>query len=246
MVQPEVANIWLCDRLLIGQGLLSRLLISAPDSAAGTRFQRDERPETAAVLKRYGARLIDILETPLPLEPRKTNELAPRPLPLSSEARSLWSGFADHIEREIAPNGTLEAIRGLANKLPEHAARLAAVLTLIDDIDAGEVSAAEMEAGIVMAEHYAAEALRLCEGSRINRDLHLAQRLLNWLHHNWGEPAVSLPDIYQRGLNAIRDQETAKKIVAILEDHGWLRKIPQGAMIGGKFRRDVWSIVQEW
>jgi Protein of unknown function (DUF3987) len=173
------------------------------------------------LLKRYGARLLEILETPLPLEPGKTNELAPRPLSLSSEGCALWRGFVDRVGKDIAPNGRLDSIRGLANKLPEHAARLAAVLTLVREIEAGEISAAELEAGIVLAEHYATEALRLCEGSRMNRDLHLAQRLLNWLRHNWSEWAVSLPDIYQRGLNAIRDQATAEKIVKILEGHGW-------------------------
>jgi hypothetical protein len=40
-----------------------------------------------------------------------------------------------------------------------------------------------------------------------------------WLHHQWGEPAVSLPD--RRGLNAIGDQAAAKKIIGILEDRGW-------------------------
>ncbi|MET0527707.1 MAG: DUF3987 domain-containing protein, partial [Microvirga sp.] len=30
MVQPDVANLLLCDRLLADQGLLSRLLVTAP------------------------------------------------------------------------------------------------------------------------------------------------------------------------------------------------------------------------
>jgi hypothetical protein len=38
----------------------------------------------------------------------------------------------------------------------------------------------------------------------------------------WKEEFVSLPDIYQKGPNAIRDKRTAVKVVAILEDHGWL------------------------
>lgn len=245
MVQPEVADIWLRDRLLAGQGLLSRLLVSSPDSAGGTRFQRDECPETDRVLKRYGARLLDILETPLPLAPGKTNELAPRPLPPSPEARTLWRNFADHIERAIAPGAELEPIRGLANKLPEHAARLAGVLTLVHNIDAGAIDGAEMRAGIVLAEHYAAEALRLFGASRINADLRLAQKLLDWLLGTWDEPAISLPDIYQRSLNAIGDKATAAKLVAILEDHGWLVKIPQGAVVAGQRRRDAWWIVRE-
>jgi hypothetical protein len=244
MVQPEVAEIWLRDDLLAGQGLLSRLLASSPDSAAGTRFRRDEACETDSILKRYGARLLVILETPLPLASGKTNELVPRPLPLSLKARKLWSDFADHVERAVAPNGDLETVRALANKLPEHAARLAAVLTLVRNIDAGEIANAEMQAGIKLAEHYAAEALRLFGVSRISRDLRLAGRLLDWLLNQWAEPNISLPDIYQRSLNAIGDKATAGKLVGTLEDHGWLARLPQGAVVAGQRRRDAWRIIR--
>jgi hypothetical protein len=60
-----------------------------------------------------------------------------------------------------------------------------------------------MEAGIALADHYAAEALRLFGSSRISVDLRLAQRLLDWLLGTWNEENTSLPDIYQRGLNAM-------------------------------------------
>jgi hypothetical protein len=244
MAQPMVADIWFRDRLLADQGLLSRLLVTAPDSAAGTRFHHDERPETDRDLKRYGARLLDILEKPLPLATGKANELEPRRLPLTEAARRDWFAFATHVEKAIAPNGELEPIRGLANKLPEHAARLAAVLTLVAAIEAGEIAAAEMEAGIALAEHYAAEALRLFGVSRINPDLRLAQKLLDWLLSRWREPAVSLPDIYQRGPSAVREQTTARKLVEILESHGWLIRIPQGAEVAGVHRRAAWRIVR--
>jgi hypothetical protein len=244
MAQPAVADILFRDRLLAEQGLLSRLLVTAPDAAAGTRLWHEELPKTDRDLKRYGARLLAILETPLPLAAGKSNELKPRQLLLPSAGRELWIKFADHVECAIAPAGALEPIRGLANKLPEHAARLAAVLTLVRDIDATVIAPDEMRAGITLAEHYAAEALRLFGASRISADLRLAQRLLDWLLHQWTEPAISLPDIYQRSLNAISDTATAAKMVAVLEDHGWLYRIPQGAIVAGQRRRDVWRIVR--
>jgi Protein of unknown function (DUF3987) len=83
MAQPVVAEILFRDRLLAEQGLLSRILPAAPDSAAGTRLWREEKPETDRDLKRYGARLSGILETPLPLVSGKSNELTPRRLSLS-------------------------------------------------------------------------------------------------------------------------------------------------------------------
>jgi len=245
MAQPAVADIMFRDRLLAEQGLLSRLLVTAPDGAAGTRLWHEERPESVRDLKRYGARLLDILEMPLPLAPNKVNELVPRPLPLAPEARRLFFDFADHVETAMAPNCGLEPVKGLANKLPEHAARLAGVLTLVRDIDAREIVPAEMQAGIDLAEHYAAEALRLFGASRINADLRLARKLLDWLQCTWPEAAISLPDIYQRSLNAIGDKATAAKLVAILEDHGWLARISQGAVVAGQRRRDAWRIVRE-
>lgn len=244
MAQPDVAEIMLNDRLLADQGLLSRFLITAPDSAAGLRLWREPKPESDVALKRYGARLLAILEEPLQLAAGKPNELEPRRLPLSSSARGLWIGFANHVERAIAPNGALELVRGLANKLPEHAARLAAILALVDDLGAPEISADHMRAGIALAEHYATEALRLFGASRVNSDLRLAQRLLDWLLGAWSEPAISLPDIYQRSLNAIGDKATAARLVAILEDHGWLVRIPEGAVVSGVRRRDAWRIVR--
>jgi hypothetical protein len=244
MAQPGVASGLFADERLADQGLLSRLLVAAPDSIVGSRIWHEEQPETDQAISRYGARLLDILEAPPPLREGTTNELEPRAIPLSADARALWIKFVNHIEHEIAPGGALEPIRGLANKLGEHAARLAAVLALIEDINAGEIRAAEIEAGIVLAEYYASEALRLHGASRVSAELILAQRLLTWLLTSWSEPAVSLPDIYQRSLNVIGDKATAAKVVATLEDHGWLVRIYKGATIAGQQRRDAWRIVR--
>lgn len=243
MVQSAVGNILLADDLLAGQGLLSRLLVSAPDSTVGTRFQREEHQDTDRNIKRYGSRVLSILETPLPLVAGKVNELAPRQLPLSDRARARWRVFADHIEQAVGPNGDLQTIRGLANKLPEHAARIAAVLALVHDLDAGEITSEAMEAGVKLVEHYTTEALRLFGASQINSNLRLAQQLLVWLLQR-PEPCVALPDIYQYGPGAIRDKATAEKMVAILEDHGWLMRIAGGAVIGGQRRRDAWRVVR--
>jgi len=244
MMQPEVANILFQDRLLAGQGIHSRLLVSAPESAAGTRYPKQEKPETTQALEDYGRRLLDILKTPLPLRHGKMNELDPRALHLSMEAGKTWKVFVDHVERQMRPGGELESIKGLANKLPEHAARLAAIITLVGDIHAIEIDDDRMRAGIALAEYYAGEALRVFEGSKANVDLMLAQRLLDWLHWHWQGPAISLPDIYQYGPGAIRDKATAKRLVAVLVDHGWLMPILEGALIAGKRRREAWQIVK--
>ena len=93
MAQPDVAAIMLSDRMLLDQGLLSRCLVTAPELIIGTRLWREAPNSADAAIKRYGARLLKLLERPLPLAEGKTNELAPRVLQLAPDARKLWTGF---------------------------------------------------------------------------------------------------------------------------------------------------------
>jgi hypothetical protein len=245
MVQPDVAGLLLSDRVLADQGLLSRLLVTAPDSCAGSRFHKEPGPEWRAKLLGYEQQMYTILQRPLPLADGKLNELTPSVLRLSDDARTMLINFADHVEGQLGPNGELKPISGLANKLPEHAARLAGVMTMFANPDAKEISPQAIENGIKLAQHYADEALRLFEAANIDATLRQATRLLDWLHNSWKEPNVSLPDIYQRGPSFIGSRKSALELVAVLEKHGWLRKLPGGAVVAGEHRRDVWRIVRE-
>ncbi len=135
-----------------------------------------------------------------------------------------------------------QTLRSPANKLPEHAARLAAVLVLVREIDSREITPEAMDAGIELAQHYAAEALRLVDGAAVRPEIIRAERLLKWLLDGWAEEVVSTPDIYQLGPNAIKDKAAATQAIAILEDHGWLCRVEGGALVRGTRRRDVWRI----
>jgi hypothetical protein len=100
----------------------------------------------------------------------------------------------------------------------------------------------QLSRAIQIVQHRALEALRLARAGVVEPDLRLAQRLLDWLTRTWPEPNVSLPDVYQRGLNAIGDKKTAARTISILEDHGWLERVPGGGMVVGVARREVWAI----
>jgi hypothetical protein len=242
MMQPRVAEEILSDALLADQGLLSRLLVVAPPSAAGTRLWREPSPRALPALDAYRTRLLDLLRREPPRAPGTLQELQPRRLELTSEARTVWTKAHDYFEERGAPGGPLEPVRGFANKLPEHAARLAAVLALFEDAACTGLTEEAMVRGIYLAQYYAAEALRLFDAGRTDPDLLLAERLLGWLQDGWIEPAVSLPDVYQLGPNAIRDAKTARRIVGILESHGWLAPLPDGAKIRGTRRREAWRV----
>jgi hypothetical protein len=158
-------------------------------------------------------------------------------------SRTRWIEYYNHVEARLIFGGELEPIRGLANKLPEHAARIAGVLTLIDNIEVVEVGDEAMEAGTALAQHYAAEGLRMFGAAQANADLRTAERLRKWLHDNWNEPYVSLPDIYQRGPADIRDAKSARHAVNLLVEHGWLVSV-SGREVAGTPRREVWRVVK--
>ncbi|MEY9189155.1 YfjI family protein [Bradyrhizobium ottawaense] len=243
MVQPEVANILLSDPVLVDQGMLSRYLVTAPEGRSGRRFHKEPTPESRGKLVRYEQQMYTILQRPLPLADGKPYEVAPRVLRLSKDARTMLINFSDHVEGQLGPNGELKPISGLANKLPEHAARLAAALTMFADPDAKEIGLDAAENGIKLVRHYADESLRLFEGAQIDAKLRQAARLLEWLQQSWKEVNVSLPDIYQRGPNFVASRRAALELVRVLEAHGWLRKVSGGGVVAGERRREVWCIV---
>jgi hypothetical protein len=101
-----------------------------------------------------------------------------------------------------------------------------------------------LEAGILLAEHYADEARRLQDVGRSDPELDLARRVLDWLAGEWsGRPLISLPDLYTSGPNPVRDKKTAARTIAILEDHGWLVRQDGPTRVSGTMRRDVWRLV---
>ncbi len=117
-------------------------------------------------------------------------------------------------------------------------------MTLFENLDAPDVSGEAMAGAINLAQFYTTEMLRLEAAGMSDPDLVLAEHLLAWLRDHWKEPVIALVVIYQSGPAAIRDTKTARKIVRILEAHGWLVRVPGGAIVNGTKRREVWRVIE--
>ncbi len=246
MLQPEAAARWLADETLRDQGLFSRLLVAAPRSIAGTRLFREPSADARPNLVVFGSRVLSALERKPRVVEGTVAELDPRDLPMTAEAQAMWRDFADALERQLGPRGNLRPVQGLANKIPEHAARLAAVLALFEDLDVPELDRETLARGIKLAQWYLGEALRLAEVGYIPEDVKLAEAALEWLRGEWSlrddvsdGRLFSLPDLYQLGPNSIRHQEVASRAVAVLIEDGW------GVMVEGthKVRGVPWREV---
>ena len=123
MIQPDASAAFLSSRVMRDQGLLSRLLIAEPESIAGFRPFREAQPGDEVAIRTYVGRLLDLLEAPLPLAGLAPNDLAPRELRMSGDARAVWIDFYDDVEKQLAPGHALAGLKDVASKSAENAAR---------------------------------------------------------------------------------------------------------------------------
>ena len=241
MMQPLVASELFTDPIYTDQGFLARVLCAWPESTAGNRRYVHADPTTDPAMQRYWSTLATLLNRVYPLRPETRNELQPRCIPLSAKAKAVWVAYADTIESQLAVGQPLETVRGFASKSAEHAARIAGVLALIQDVNAPEIGAVEVESAIALMDYYLTEVLRLQAAGIADPDLQLAEKLRAWCS---GRSTIHLREIYQFGPSGIRDAETVRKMVNILVKHGWLVKLPDGLEIDGVQRREVWRVVE--
>lgn len=242
MVQPAVARAFLADPLAEGTGFLARFLICEPASTIGTRLHANARRDAPA-LEAFADRLRAILEAPMPMDP-ETRELQPRTLPLAATARALLVRFADVIEAAQAPGGELAHVTAAASKAAEQACRIAGVMTLWRDLDAPEVTAADMADGIALARFHLAEAARLAEAATVSAETDRAEKLRRWLLESWPHPDVTSAEVVNKGPNVLREAVKAHAALAMLERHGWLVPLDPGTVVRGRPRKAAWRIVR--
>lgn len=250
MVQPGVAAGFLSDSQFADQGLLARFLVSAPAGRAGTRIRDDEAYQALAYnaaldLEDYNTAIDDLLSRDIRWKDERDRTLGVEldALHFTPEARALYVDFANAIEGELGPKASLAMAKAFASKLPENAARIAGTLALTSDPRTSQIEAATLANAIDIAKYYLGEAVRLMASGAIDPELRLAETLLEWLHAQPGT-VIGLRDIYRLGPNAIRQADKARRVMAVLCEHGWARVMPDGAEIDGQRHKEAWVIVR--
>jgi hypothetical protein len=238
MAQRSVAMKLIGDDGARDNGLLARILLSEPETTIGTRLWREGRADYDQFLCQYDDRLADLLDRKPPLL-EGGDGFDPAPIAFHIEAERHMIAFYNQTEAALRDGERYASIRGYGAKMLEHASRLAGVLAAYAGQDV--IDATTFDAGAELATFYASEHIRLADTACIGSDLLLAQRLLEWWQDR-GDPRCYLLEIYQRGPNAIREAATAKRIVEILEERGWIERLPPGTQIDGATRRDAWEL----
>ena len=75
-------------------------------------------------------------------------------------------------------------------------------------------------------------------------DLERAETLRVWLLTRWKEAEVLSGDILQKGPPALRQSPAVNAALAILEQHGWVRRLGAGALVRGKPRKLAFRVVR--
>lgn len=238
MAQPRAALQWLQNPILKDQGLFSRCLVAYPQSTAGTRLFRPERPDETPAAANYVARMTELLGGDWPID--EFHELKLRTLRIIDEARELWIDQHNQIEQAIA--GELREVRGLASKAAEHLARIAAVLTMMNDPAATLVTVDAMKSATTLVEFYLGEALRLSNVQPQHEQADLAMMLWIWLTQR-GKRYVTLPEMAQFGPAKLRKAQTLRMLMNVLAEHYMVRLVPDGMVeYKGKKRREAWEV----
>ncbi len=215
---PEVAE----------SGLLGRLLAVHPASRIGARVFSESDGAPPPELQALHDRLTGLYAREATCETRM--------ITFGEQARALWFAFARETEAAMAADGAFASIRALAGRLAEHAARLAAVLALLDDADLAALSPAMLERGIALARFYAGEALRISalrSPDAVENDP--LNALQGWLTRKYAGQEITLREVYCLGPAALRSAAMALRAMRQLEMLGVaesIKGVGQGARTG--------------
>jgi Protein of unknown function (DUF3987) len=147
----------------------------------------------------------------------------PRPAPpgLGSRFGLITSNVQSNInlEGQCGAGNELDGIGDFAAKAAEHAARIAGVVTIVEDLHAREIGLPAMQGAVTLADWYVSEALRLKQAGRTDPKLLRAAKLLEWLQSQ-PDGKASISTILTHGPNAMRTKDAVEEALKILAAHG--------------------------
>lgn len=239
MVQPIIAEAVLSDDVLTGQGFLARCLLAWPASTIGGREYVDVDLSDDSDLARYWQRMRDLLETAPTLRQGTRNELQPRALVLAPDAMAYWIEVKNGIEHAMA--GAYAGIHAWASKGGSQVARVAGVLTVVENPSAGviQLDAIERATGLVL--YHLDEAARIVGTASVPATIKHAEMLLAWCWET-GRTLLYSSDALRNGPNAIRTRDAFAAAVEQLDTAGWAAWVDGGADLDGRHRAQVWAI----
>lgn len=218
-VQPGMLRDIAAKKEMGERGALQRFLFNIPPDIVG---HREIEPETIAddVVGDYTDTIKSLIVD--------LNEWTdPAVIQLSPAALKLHTEWRREIEPRLARGtGDLDSLREWASKLGGQTARLAGLLHLAEHPKNGpkmQIREATMERAITLAKYYVEHAMAAFGVMRAHPALDDARSVLAWI----GDRTEFKPRDVQRALSRFTTAEDVAKPLALLEDHGYIRRAPE-------------------
>lgn len=224
--QPAVANEFLSSDLVMKQGLGNRFLYDTPPSLRGSRQYVETELADHPAYQEFCDRVAVIAQRPIMID-ELSGGISPTVIRTSPAAKVIWVEHYNQMEEQSCEGGPLATHAGYASRFAEQTLRLAGVLTLVDDIEAREITADAMERAITLSSYYLTRAIDLFTKAPANNDESHAQELLSWMREKqqeFGLDAIPVRMIYKNGPRCARPSKRTRELIAILLERGEIVK----------------------
>lgn len=256
MIQPIVLMKLLNNEILMGQGLLSRCLFSAPMPIAGTRKYNEVDLSKDPAILAYHNLINKLLDQPYPKfngQPADTifhpgDALDPTLVLHEQDAKLRWIEFHNDVDSKMSEDGDFYPIKPFASKAAEQVNRIAAIFAFSERVAKDNtqftIGLKHINRAITLIEYYLSEVVRVIGKNGGDPDIVLANLTLEWIKRNRPDQIFPIADIYQKGPSQIRNGKTAKRIMRILAEHEYVIEI-KNKEIRGKKVRSAWHLVND-
>lgn len=209
--------------------LLSKSLVSWPESLVGKRKPVEVRSGEILGLENFHGRLVELLRLSSESKRENFNELDPRVLTIEDPAKITISAVVEAIEEISAEDKEFGHIAGFTANCAEIICRLAGILTIYEDSDAKYINNQNLIDASDLFYYYAKQLARIQESVIVNENISDAQRLLAWLqdrcqkaHKETGVECVLQRYIQQHAHPTLRILDRLERALDVLEKHGWI------------------------
>lgn len=200
-------------------GLLARMLVAVPRSFVGFR-DVFAAPVGSDIATAYADAVLEVAE-------RLDNaEITVTLAPGAGDAFDRWR---EQIELDLRPGGRLDAIsREWGSKLPGAVARVAGILHVVEYPMGDEINLDVMQRAIRFGEYLIGHAAVVYGRLAADAGVSLAAKSVPWLRQRLRDngDVFSVRD-FQR-LRGVERVEAAQLALDLLEDNGYVRRLPQG------------------
>jgi len=221
-VQPDVLRGLASKQSMRGRGLMARFIYAAPKSPLGFR-KIDPDPVPSAVNQAYEATIRRLLSI-------EDDRGKPWILQIANNAETRFRDWRGEVEVMFRNDGRLEMMKDWGGKAPGLAARIAAILHLVETQSRSPwsdfVSLRSINAAIKIVEWAiphaeAVLAMAVADDGSVDDAIYV----LRWLRQDAGTD-VSRRDIQNHGRRRFdREPERLDRALKVLVDRGWIRQL---------------------